>query len=233
MKTPADLIIQRSAGTGVSVAPTTAEQIAAVLADMLREPQNLSSVRDMDQAVWVHAVDSLSGLSVPAVRDAAGIVDIGAGGGFPGLALAAALPETPVTLVESEQRKADWLRRASARFPNVRVVADRSETLALEERGAFPVACARAVGSLPVVMELAAPLVADGGYLVAWRGRREADDPAGAEAAAAELGLRGTPDIDVTPIPDVSRYFSVWQKAAPTPDRYPRRPGMAAKRPIA
>ena len=233
MKTPADLIIQRSAGTGVSVAPTAAEQIAAVLADMLREPQNLSSVRDMDQAVWVHAVDSLSGLSVPAVRDATGIVDIGAGGGFPGLALAAALPETPVTLVESEQRKADWLRRASARFPNVRVVADRSETLALEERGAFPVACARAVGSLPVVMELAAPLVADDGYLVAWRGRREADDPVAAEAAAAELGLRGTPDIDVTPIPGVSRYFSVWHKAAPTPDRYPRRPGMAAKRPIA
>ena len=203
-----------------------------MLGDMAREPQNLSSVRDIDQAVWVHAVDSLSGLLVPPIRDATAIVDIGSGGGFPGLALAAALPEVPVTLVESEGRKADWLRRASAGFPNVRVVADRSETLARDERESFPVACARAVGSLPVVMELAAPLVVQGGHLVAWRGRRDADDATIAQAAAAELGLSPTPDIDVTPIPGVSRYFSVWEKASPTPDRYPRRPGMAAKRPI-
>ena len=215
------------------VNPQAAAAIADVVEAMLDEPQNLSAVRDIDQAVWVHAVDSLSGLMVPAIAGATGIVDIGSGGGFPGLALAAALPDVPVTLVESEQRKADWLRRASAPFPNVRVVAERSETLACEEREAFPVACARAVGSLPVVMELAAPLIAPRGQLVAWRGRRDADDTAAADAAAAELGLARTPDIDVTPIPGVSRYFSVWAKVAATPDRYPRRPGMAAKRPIA
>lgn len=233
MKTTADLIVERCAQCGVQVHPPAAEAIAGVLEAMLDEPQNLSSVRDIDQAVWVHAVDSLSGLTVPAISRAAGIVDIGAGGGFPGLALAAALPDVPVTLVESEQRKADWLRRASAAFPNVRVVAERSETLGRDEREAFPVACARAVGSLPVVMELAAPLIAPGGHLVAWRGRRDADDAAAADTAAAELGLARTPDIDVTPIPAVSRYFSVWEKIAPAPDRYPRRPGMAAKRPIA
>ena len=215
------------------VNPQAAAAIADVVEAMLDEPQNLSAVRDIDQAVWVHAVDSLSGLMVPAIAGATGIVDIGSGGGFPGLALGAALPDVPVTLVESEQRKADWLRRASAPFPNVRVVAERSETLAGDEREAFPVACARAVGSLPVVMELAAPLIAPRGQLVAWRGRRDADDTAAADAAAAELGLARTPDIDVTPIPGVSRYFSVWDKVATTPDRYPRRPGMAAKRPIA
>lgn len=233
MKTPAELIVERCAACQVSVDPGAAEAIAGVLEAMAREPQNLSSVRDVDQAIWVHAVDSLSGLSVPAIRDATAIVDIGAGGGFPGLALAAALPQVPVTLVESERRKADWLRRASVQFPNVRVVADRSETLAHDERESFPVACARAVGSLPVVMELAAPLLMPGGHLVAWRGRRDGDDPQASRVAGTELGLSPTPDIDVTPIPGVSRYFSVWEKAGTTPDRYPRRPGMAAKRPIA
>ena len=232
MKTPADLIVERAVASGIPVDRAAAVLIEGVLEAMLAEPQNLSSVRDIDQAVWVHAVDSLSGLRVPAVRDAISIVDIGSGNGFPGLAVAAALPAVPVTLVESEKSKADWLRRASAAFPNVRVVADRSETLARDERESFSVACARAVGSLPVVMELAAPLVAPGGHVVAWRGRREADDQAAALVAGAELGLTPTPDITVTPIPSVSRYFSVWQKARSTPDRYPRRPGMAAKRPL-
>lgn len=217
----------------MDVDPRAARAIAEVLEAMLREPQNLSAVRDIDQAVWVHAVDSLSALRVPAVASAVGIADIGSGSGFPGIALAAALPDVPVTLVESERRKADWLRRASAAFPNVRVVADRSEALAQVERDEFPVVCARAVGPLPVVLELAAPLVSPGGHVVAWRGRREADDPAAARAAADALGLSPTPDIDVTPIPSVSRYFSVWGKTGPTPARYPRRPGMAAKRPIA
>ena len=218
---------------GVPVDPAAADELAAVLAEMLEEPQNLSSVRDIDTAISVHVVDSLSGMLVPEVREASGIADLGSGGGFPGLALAAVMPHVPITLVESEGRKADWLRRAAVRFPNVRVVAERSETLALDERDQHPVVTARALGSLPVVMELAAPLIAPDGALVAWRGRRDADDAAAAALAGAELGLERAPDIDVTPIPGVSRHFSVWSKVAPTPDRYPRRPGMAAKRPLA
>ncbi|MBL6633090.1 MAG: class I SAM-dependent methyltransferase [Thermoleophilia bacterium] len=233
MKHPAELIVERAGEMGVQVPPAVAEQLADVVLAMLDEPQNLSSVRDVDDAVWVHVVDSLSGLLVPQVDHAPGLVDLGSGGGFPGLALAAMLPDVPVTLVESEGRKADWLRRASAPFPNVRVVADRSETLALAEREEHPLVTARAVGALPVVMELAAPLLRDDGWLVAWRGRRDADEARAAEAAAGELGLQGTPDIDVTPIPGVSRHFSVWRKVADTPSKYPRRPGIAAKRPIA
>lgn len=225
--------MERAGEMGVQVPPAVAEQLADVVLAMLDEPQNLSSVRDADVAVWVHVVDSLSGLLVPQVDHAPGLVDLGSGGGFPGLALAAMLPDVPVTLVESEGRKADWLRRASAPFPNVRVVADRSETLALAEREEHPLVTARAVGALPVVMELAAPLLRDDGWLVAWRGRRDADEAGAVEAAASELGLQGTPDIDVTPIPGVSRHFSVWRKVADTPSKYPRRPGMAAKRPIA
>jgi 16S rRNA (guanine527-N7)-methyltransferase len=229
----ADLIADRAASIGVPVPRDVAHQLAGVLVDMRAEPQNLSSVTDLDQAVSVHIIDSLSGLLVPQVREASSIADLGSGGGFPGLVLAAALPAASVTLVESEGRKADWLRRAGARFPNVRVVAERSETLARDERDRYPLVTARALGSLPVVMELAAPLLAPGGALVAWRGRRDTDDVDAARVAADELGLSATPDIDVTPFPGVSRYFSVWMKTGETPPRYPRRPGMAAKRPLA
>ena len=107
-------------------------------------------------------------------------MDLGSGAGFPGLALAAARPEMAVTLVESERRKADWLRRASADFPNVRVVADRSEHLAsARARDASRVATARALGPLPVALELAAPLVARG-RAPSWRGAASDVRPGGA-----------------------------------------------------
>jgi 16S rRNA (guanine527-N7)-methyltransferase len=232
VKQTAERITEQCASMGVRVPPDAAMAIAEVLREMLEEPQNLSSVRDIDTAVSVHAVDSLSGLVVPEVRNARSLVDLGSGGGFPGLALAAALPDTVVTLVESERAKAEWLARAARRFPNVRVVADRSETVARDEREAYPLVTARALGSLPVVMELAAPLLEHGGSLVAWRGRHDATQAEAARVAGRALGLAHTRDTDVTPIPDVSRHFSVWTKTAPTPDRYPRRPGMAAKRPL-
>lgn len=217
---------------GVDVPAPAADALVGILGDMLAEPQNLSAVRDMDAAISLHVVDSLSGLQLDEIRDAPGLLDIGSGGGFPGLALAAVLPDVPVALVESERRKAAWLVRASAGFPNVRVVADRSETLARAERDAHPVVTARALGPLPVVLELAAPLLARRGRLVAWRGRRDADDQVAAAAAAGELGMSFAGDPDAAPIPGMSRYFSIWEKTADTPVRYPRRPGMAAKRPL-
>ena len=218
---------------GVAVSDDQAQAMVEIVVRMVAEPQNLSSPEALANAVDVHLADSLSGLLLPEIRDASAIVDLGSGGGFPGLVLAIMLPETQVTMVESEQRKADWLSRASTGMRNVRVVADRSESLARAERDTYPVATARALGALPVVMELTAPLLTRGGVLVAWRGRRDSVSEAGAAAAGDVLGLVHRGDVDAAPIPCVSRYFSLWTKAAPTPDRYPRRPGMAAKRPIA
>ena len=218
---------------GVAVSDDQAQAMVEIVVRMVAEPQNLSSPEELANAVDVHLADSLSGLLLPEIRDASAIVDLGSGGGFPGLVLAIMLPETQVTMVESEQRKADWLSRASTGMRNVRVVADRSESLARAERDTYPVATARALGALPVVMEFAAPLLTSGGVLVAWRGRRDSVSEAGAAAAGDALGLVHRGDVDAAPIPGVSRYFSLWTKAVPTPDRYPRRPGMAAKRPIA
>ena len=227
-----DALMRRSQEMGIDVSPSQAAAMVEVIRRMAAEPQNLSSRDAMANAVDVHLADSLSALALPEIRDAVGIADLGSGGGFPGLVLAIMLPEVPVTLVESEGRKADWLSRAAADFPNVRVVADRSESLAREERGTQPLVTARALGPLPVVLELAAPLLTEGGSLVAWRGRRDTVSDPAAIAAGATLGLIPTGDVDAYSISGVSRYFSVWKKVGETPDRFPRRPGMAAKRPL-
>jgi len=228
-----EALAARAASMDIAVSDAQAHAMVDIITKMQAEPQNLSSPEALANAVDVHLADSLSGMVLPEIRDAEAIVDLGSGGGFPGLVLAIMLPDTPVTMVESEQRKADWLVRASEGMRNVRVVADRSETFARAERGTAPVVTARALGSLPVVMELAAPLLRREGVLVAWRGRRDSVSEAGATAAGEFLGLVHRGDVDAAPIPGVSRYFSLWTKAVETPDRFPRRPGMAAKRPLA
>ena len=123
---------------GIAVSPEVAGALVALLDRISLEPQNLTSIEILGEGIDRHLADSLAGLAVPELAGASACVDLGSGGGFPGLALAAARPEMAVTLVESERRKADWLRRAAEHFPNVRVVADRSEHLASAEREAYP-----------------------------------------------------------------------------------------------
>jgi 16S rRNA (guanine527-N7)-methyltransferase len=218
---------------GVELAPATAAALVALLDRIALEPQNLTAISSLDEAIDRHLLDSLAGLTLPAVARATALVDVGSGAGFPGLALAAARPDLAVTLVESEGRKADWLRRASADARNLRVVADRSEHLATVERETFPLAVARALGPLPVALELTAPLVAVGGAVVLWRG--DANDPQAEAAgvrAARELGLEPAQPVPVTPFPGARRRLQAFAKVAPTPARFPRRPGRAAKRPL-
>jgi 16S rRNA (guanine527-N7)-methyltransferase len=231
---PAARLTTRAAELDVAIAPAAAAALIALLDRIALEPQNLTAIEGLEAGVDRHLLDSLAALAHPRVRGAAAAVDVGSGAGFPGLALAAVRPEMAVTLVEAEGRKADWLRRASDGFPNVRVVADRSEHLAVAEREAFPLAVARALGPLPVALELTAPLVAVGGAVVLWRG--DADDPrteADGGRAAELLGLEPEPPLAVRPFPGARRRLQAFAKVAPTPGRYPRRPGRAAARPIA
>lgn len=230
---PAAHLRDLCAAMGVDLPVDRAGALVALLDAMLCEPQNLTAIDDLDEGVERHLADSLAALVLPCVRGAGSLIDIGSGGGFPGLALAGLLPQCAVTLNESERRKAEWLVRASARFPNVRVVPSRSEELAQRERETYDCATARAVGALPVVLELAAPFVAPGGAVVAWRARRDADAEAAGASAAAELGLRSEEVRAVTPFPGADRHLHVFRKVSPTPARYPRRPGRAAKRPLA
>jgi 16S rRNA (guanine527-N7)-methyltransferase len=231
--TPAGRLMSACAGMGVALSADDAGALIALLDAVFLEPQNLTAIDDISLGIDRHLADSLAGLCVPEVRAATSLLDIGSGAGFPGIPLAAARPDLPVTLLESEGRKAEWLQRASAAFPNVRVVHARSEELAQIERERYSCVTARAVGPLPVVLELSAPFVAVGGSVVVWRGDRELDAEHAGDQAAAELGLQPGSVVAVNPFPEARRHLHIYRKAAPTPPRYPRRPGRAAKRPLA
>jgi 16S rRNA (guanine527-N7)-methyltransferase len=199
-----------------------------------RDPAAPTTVRARDDARDTHIADSLSGLEIPAVREARRIADLGAGAGLPGLVLAAALPDAHVALVESVGRKCAWLQRAidAMGLPNVEVVNARAEqwTTGLE---ANDVVTARALAPLNVLVEYAAPLLVDGGALVAWKGRRDVAEEADGSAAAARLGLEPSQVLRVTPFPAaLDRHLYLYLKVRPTPNGYPRRAGMASKRPI-
>jgi 16S rRNA (guanine527-N7)-methyltransferase len=174
-------------------------------------------------------------LDLPEVRIARAIADLGAGPGFPGLALAVALPGARVWLVESVGRKCDFLRRAvsAARLgERVEVVHARAEAWR-EGREACDLVTARALAPLPVLAEYAAPLLCEGGTLVAWKGRRDPAEEADAAAAAARLGLSAPVVHRVMPFPTArDRHLQVLRKLGPTPPGFPRRPGIAAKRPL-
>jgi 16S rRNA (guanine527-N7)-methyltransferase len=178
--------------------------------------------------------DSLVALDVPAVRAARRIADLGSGGGFPGLALAVAVPEARVALVESAGRKCAFLDRAAAELGlvNVAVVHTRAEAWA-DGLGAHDLVVARALAAMPVLVEYAAPLLERDGLLVAWKGRLETAEEADGAAAAAALGMTTPTPRAVEPFQAArDRYLYLSSKVRPTPDRYPRRPGMARKRPI-
>jgi 16S rRNA (guanine527-N7)-methyltransferase len=173
-------------------------------------------------------------LELEVVRRARSVADIGTGAGFPGLPLAAAVPEAEIDLVESNVRKTEFVRRviAAADLANARAVSARAESWP-EGLGRFDVVTARALAPLEVVAEYAAPLLRIGGTLVAWRGRRDPEAEARAAVAAEALGLEVRAVRPVRPYPAAeNRHLHLMSKVRETPPRFPRRPGMARKRPL-
>jgi 16S rRNA (guanine527-N7)-methyltransferase len=158
--------------------------------------------------------------ALPYVEASAGaIVDVGSGGGSPGLPLAATLPERHVTLLEAERRKYDFLERFAGELPNLEVVWGRAEE---QEAETYGVALAKALAKPPVAAELTLPLVRQGGVALLWTG--ESADLAAVEAAARLLAA----DLETN-----DAGLLVLRKTGPTPSGFPRRPGMAKKRPLA
>jgi 16S rRNA (guanine527-N7)-methyltransferase len=209
-------------------------RLEALLDTLATDPQAPTSVSDPVEAVDAHLADSLVALELAPVRDAHRLADLGSGAGFPGLALAVGLPAAEVTLVESTGRKCEFLIRAiaAAGLGNAGVACRRAEEWA-EGREACDLVTARALASLPVVAEYAAPLLRLGGSLVAWKGRRDPVEERDGAAAAARLGLEVAEVRAVRPFPEArDRHLHVLRKVAPTPPEFPRRPGAAAKRPL-
>jgi 16S rRNA (guanine527-N7)-methyltransferase len=209
-------------------------QLATVLAELERDEHAPTTVRGQARAVKVHVADSLVALDFDLLRLAREVADIGAGAGFPGLALAVALPHAQFRLVESQRRKCEFIARTAdvARIANALVVCARAEQWS-EGLARNDAVLARALASQPVVLEYAAPLLRVGGALLDWRGRREPAEEQAALRAAAELGLELREIRHVEPFAAArDRHVHVWEKMADTPERFPRRAGIARKRPL-
>lgn len=178
----------------------------------------LTAIADVVVARRVLLDDALRGLELAAATEGP-IVDVGSGGGTPGIPIAVSLPDRDVTLLESERRKCEFLRQFEAALPNVSVVWGRAEEQAVD---VFGLAVAKALARPPVAAELCLPLVRPGGTVLLWVGPSAERDRIGrvAEQLSAEL-VRSPQGLVVL------------RKTGPTPPGFPRRAGMAKKRPLA
>lgn len=186
--------------------------------DSVLATPGLTAIEDRREAWAMLVEDALRGVEV--VRGFAGpIVDVGSGNGSPGLVLAANLPDREVTLLDSNLRRAAFLERVAAGFPNVTVARARAEE---HETDRFGVAVAKALAPPPVALEWVLPLVREGGAAVLWLG-----PSADLDALSRVSGQIGGSKVEER------GGLAVARKIAPTPAGFPRRPGMARKRPLA
>jgi 16S rRNA (guanine527-N7)-methyltransferase len=198
---------------------------------------NLTRVVEPAEVARLHLLDALSALPIVDDRPAAGAtIDLGSGGGVPGLVLALARPAMRWALVDSVRKKADALHGMveSLSLTNVDVTAERAELLGHDPRWreSADLVTARACAPLPVLAEYALPLIRPGGRLLAWKGPiGDAELEAGGRAAELLGGAR--PDVRGTGIDALGDHrFVVVEKMTPTPPRYPRRPGEPSRRPL-
>jgi 16S rRNA (guanine527-N7)-methyltransferase len=220
---------------GAGLGQGAAEKLAALLRLVRDDPRAATSVRAPAQAVDVHVADSLSAL--PFLDGAGGrAADVGSGAGFPGLPLAIARPGLHVDLLEATKRKCDFLEAAARdlELGNVDVVHARAEDWGSGAGAArYGAVLARAVASLATLAEYAAPLLAMGGTLLAWKGARDGPEERQAASAAAQLGLRPHGVERVNPYPDSrGHHLHLYEKVRLTPPGFPRRAGMARKQPL-
>jgi 16S rRNA (guanine527-N7)-methyltransferase len=186
----------------------------------LVDTPGLTAVSDLEEARRLHVEEPLA--AAPLI-EAGPVVDVGSGGGSPGLPLAAALPELHFDLLESTRKKCDFLARWSKELGNTSVVCTRAEEHARGSgRDAYETALARALAPPPVAVEWCLPLLRAGGRAILFVGPT-ADRAAVAKAARFIAGE----------LEDGPSGFLLLRKTGPTPERFPRRPGVARKRPLA
>jgi 16S rRNA (guanine527-N7)-methyltransferase len=177
-----------------------------------------TALADVSEARRVLLDDALRAL--PILSELEGpVIDVGSGGGSPGIPLASCLPTRAFTLLEAERRKCVFLERFAGELPNVEVVWGRAEE---QPVNAFGVALAKALARPPVATELCLPLVAPGGVAILWLGREADRGPVG--RVAERLAGRLERDLDG---------LVLVRKLDATPPGFPRRPGVAKKRPLA
>jgi 16S rRNA (guanine527-N7)-methyltransferase len=211
-----------------------AARLLRILRVIASDPRVPTSVTDPAEAVDVHVADSLSALPLLDAMRPARVADIGSGAGFPGIALAVARPQLEVDLVESAIRKCLFMEdlTAGVGLERVKVVHSRVEEWGRASgRGAYDAVVVRALGTMPMLLEYAAPLLREDGVMVAWKTEPSALPQAA--VAADALGMELDRVVKVEPYAaSRDRHLHLYRRVRPVPEAYPRRPGMARKRPL-
>ena len=205
-------------------------------AELLAESPVQTTTVTGEDVVARHYAESLEAYRLAGAPSGGVVVDVGSGGGFPGLVIAAVAPGAEVHLVEARKKRAALLEELAATLglDNVTAHGERAEEAGRGGlRDSANLVVARAVAPLPVLLEYTAPLAATGGTIAAVKGSRGEAELAESEAAMTALACEHTGTEGMRE--EVAGRMSVqlFRKTGPTPPRYPRRPGMPAKRPIA
>lgn len=210
---------------------------AKCLADY--DEANVIGTTDYEAIMREHVLDSLWCYLFEPLSDAKTLVDVGAGGGLPGIPLKIIRPELGLTLVEATGKKARFLKKVKEKISleSVEIVNDRAEVVGrgVEHRESYDVATARAVASLSEIAEYCVPLVKVGGHVIAMKARASREEIEAGNRAARLLGAEVSEEISVefsSEISDKKRSLVVLTKTSPTPETYPRRVGMPKKSPL-
>lgn len=224
---------------GLTLSARQTESFAWYLAELLRRnsQQNLTAIIDPNGIVVKHFLDSLTLVAYLGPAASGRLIDVGTGAGFPGLPLRIVCPGLRLVLVEATAKKADFCRQVAAgmALKGVEVIHGRAEEIGHDprHRERYDAATGRAVAALPVLVEYLLPLVRVGGRVLAQKGE---NGPAEAHQAQRALELLGGKLRQLHPVelPGVAerRYIVEIEKTAATPEAYPRRPGLPAKRPL-
>lgn len=212
-----------------------AERYVALLLEA-NQRLNLTRVVEPEAVARLHLLDALAALPLLDEIGPRSALDLGSGGGVPGIVLAIARPAVHWTLVDSVRKKVDALRGfvEALGLSNVTVVSERAEILgrSASHREAHDVVAARACAALPVLVEYSLPMLRRGGSLLAWKGRVSAEEMAAGAAASTLLG-GGPLHRRPSGVPSLGEHaFVIVPKVAATPDRFPRRPGEPGRRPL-
>jgi len=236
-----DELVRAIAPWEIVIPPEALEALELYMGELQRlSPRaSLTSLRDCREIALGHFADSFAALLVSEIFDLkeGRVIDVGTGAGFPGLPLRILRPGWALCLVEATRKKSDFLRAvvAALELRSVEILRVRAEEMAHEQdyRERFDLAFSRALASFPVVLELCLPFLKVGGYLVAHRGQRGAEEVHEAVRALTELGgeIREVQTYQIKGLEGVRTLVCV-QKVARTHERYPRRVGIPSKRPL-
>ena len=234
-----DILQQGADGLGISLDTEQLQKFAAYYRELMEwnEKFNLTAVTGYEAVVVKHFLDSLTIAGELNGAEGRSVIDVGSGAGFPGIPLAVVLPGCKMTLLEATGKKTLFLRHMVEvlGLTNIVVVNARAEDCAhiAHYREKFDFVLARAVAPLNVLAELMLPLCAVGGTCISQKKGDVDPEVAGALSAIGKLGgkLRGCKLVGIPPETD-NRYLVLIDKITGTPGRYPRRPGIPAKRPL-